>query len=383
MDKVYIKSTIQNILNFEFKSVERRRIHDYHDRINFCCPLCGDSKDDRKKRGNLWFNRLIFVCFNCGEKMNFDKLCRRFNQQIDPTKKLEIIEYLNSNISYKDYEDSIIETNLDKLIKISDIELIFNSGNYAITDFGPILKNGNAYKYLIKRGIGEKSHNDIYQGKYWYNEERYDDIVCLLNRRKSHVLGIQIRNLKEGKSRMFKIFNYETLYKWVNNVDDVDIDINELVMYNKLSYYFNILNVNFEDKVTIFEGYLDSLFYPNSIGVVGTNTDFKFLESNNLNLQYFFDNDKAGYKSSEEKIKKGYPIFLWKKLFEDIVDKKRGEDPYRLLYRINKVKDLNKLSELVPDAYNKLSLYNFFSKDILDIKYIPNQKKTFKYKTFK
>ena len=54
------------------------------------------------------------------------------------------------------------------------------------------------------------------------------------------------------------------------------------------------------DKITVFEGYIDSLFFPNSIGLVGVNTDYRFLESNNLDLQYFFDNDEAGYKKSEE-----------------------------------------------------------------------------------
>ena len=67
----------------------------------------------------------------------------------------------------------------------------------------------------------------------------------------------------------------------------------------------NILNVDFGSKVTVFEGYLDSLFYPNSVGVVGVNTDLIFLENNNLDLQYFFDNDKAGFDKSEEKIKEG------------------------------------------------------------------------------
>jgi hypothetical protein len=147
--------------------------------------------------------------------------------------------------------------------------------------------------------------------------------------------------------------------------------MNDLVIYNKLSYYFNILNVNFEEKITVFEGYLDSLFFPNSIGLVGVNTDFRFLESNNLDLQYFFDNDEAGYKKSEEKLKDNYPVFLWKKLFEDIVNKKNSPDPYRLLHRISKVKDINKLAELVPEPFKKLELNSFFSKDIMDVKWIP------------
>ena len=139
------------------------------------------------------------------------------------------------------------------------------------------------------------------------------------------------------------------------------------------------MNINFDEKITIFEGYIDSLFYPNSVGVVGVNTDLRFLENNNLDIQYFFDNDTAGYNKSEEKIREGGKVFLWKKLFEDIVSKKKTDDPHKLLYRISKVKDLNKLNELVPFAYKKLELGNFFSEDLFDLKYLP--KNTIRKKT--
>jgi hypothetical protein len=248
-----------------------------------------------------------------------------------------------------------------------------------LTEFKPIQKNSIIHNYLNNRGIFDKYQKDIYEAKYWYNSDRYEPVLCILNRKGNKVLGVQIRNTKDGKRRMFKIYNYESLYKWINNVEEIiDIDINQLVIYNKMSYFFNILNINFESKITIFEGYIDSLFFPNSVGVVGVNTDFKILEGSNLDLQYFFDNDSAGFEKSENKIKLGYPVFLWKKLFEDVVKRKSGEDPYKLMYRISKVKDLNKLSELIPDCYRKLNLDRFFSKDILDIKYIP--KKEYKYK---
>ena len=378
MDKVYISNIIQNILNNEFKSAERRKMHEYHDRINFCCFYCGDGKSDHKKRGNLYFNKLMYVCFNCGKKTNFDRVAKDYNQQLDPDKKMEIIKHLESAVSYKDYEDDIMETSFDKMLNIKDIEDIFTSGDYAITDFKPIQKNSSIFNYLVGRGILPKYHKDIYEAKYWYNSDRYEPIMCFLNRRGDKVLGAQVRNIKEGKRRMFKIYNYETLYKWIHNVEEiVDIDINQLVIYNKLSYYFNILNVDFGHTITIFEGYLDSLFYPNSIGVVGVNTDFKFLENNNLEIQFFLDNDSAGYEESEKKLKEGYPVFLWKKLFEDIVKKKSFEDPYKLMYRINKVKDLNKLSELTSDPYRKLHLEQYFSKDEMDIKYIPKKEKKY------
>ena len=100
----------------------------------------------------------------------------------------------------------------------------------------------------------------------------------------------------------------------------------------------------------------------------------RFLENNNLDLQYFFDNDKAGFDKSEEKIKEGGKVFLWKKLFEDIVSKKRSSDPHQLLHRISKVKDLNKLAEVVPNPYKKLNLPDFFSEDLYDLRYLPKIK---------
>lgn len=377
MDKVYIESLVQKIVNKEFSSANRQKVIVYSDRLQLCCPYCGDGKSEYKKRGNLYFNRLVFICFNCDKKTTFDKMCKHFNEQIDPDKKLEMIEHLDSIVSYTDYQNEFIDARFENLIDLSDLEDSINKNLTPLSDFKPIQVNGGIYKYLIGRGIGPELHKNIYQAKYWKNEDESEWVIVMLNRKDNKILGMQIRNLKEGKRRTFKIYNYENLLEWVNLAKEEPkvIDINELVVYNKLSYYFNILNVNFDYMITVFEGYLDSLFYPNSIGLVGVNTDFRFLENGGFDLQYFFDNDEAGFKKSEEKLKEGYPVFLWRKLFDDIVERKRVEDPYTLLHRISKVKDINKLCQLTPGAYKKLNLPNFFSKDVLDIKWIPKFKK--------
>lgn len=376
MDKNYIKNCVQDVLNKEFKSIHKRKINEFADRLNIACCYCGDSKSEYKKRGNLYFNKLLYICFNCGKKTNFDKFTKDFGLRLDPSKKLEIIEHLNSQISFKDAEEDLMETELNKLLDFKDLERIFNSGDNIITDFEPIQKNTGLFQYLINRGIPPQLHQNIWGAKYWINDEKYEPVLVLLNKKGNKIIGCQIRNLKDGKRRLFKIYNYETLYKWIYNVEEItDIDANQLVIYNKLSYYFNILNVDFSEKITVFEGYLDSLFYPNSIGVVGVNTDMKFLENNQLDLQYFYDNDPAGHQKSEEKIKDGYPVFLWKKLFESIVDKKNPQDPYGLMYRISKVKDLNKLAELSLNPYKKFELNKFFSKDLMDLRWIPKKEK--------
>jgi hypothetical protein len=378
MDKIYIQGILQNIVNKEFSNSIKRKMVVYSDRVNMACFYCGDStKNKHAKRGNLYFNTLVFCCFNCDKKTTFDRVCKDFNEQIDPDKKLEMIEHLNSVMTYSDFEGDFVDAKFDDLIDLSELERVFSQDLTPISDFKPIQVNGGVYKYLIGRGIPPEYHKNIYQAKYWKNEDESEWIIIMLNRRDDKVLGLQVRNLKEGKRRMFKIYNYENLYEWVNIGKDLDVemDINQLVIYNKLSYYFNILNVDLMDKITVFEGYLDSLFFPNSIGLVGVNTDYRFLENNDLDIQYFFDNDEAGYKKSEEKLKEGYTIFLWKKLFEDIVNKKNSPDPYALLHRVSKVKDINKLATLVQDPYKKLELDNYFSSDVLDIKWIPKFKR--------
>lgn len=375
MDKVYLKLVTQKILTKEFSSINKRRIEEYDGRLNFACPYCGDSKSEYKKRGNLYFNKLLYVCFNCDKKTSFDRFVKDFNEVLDPQKKLEIIEHLNSVVDYSDYSDGLVDAQLDNLIDLKDLEELFNvKKTTPIFDFKPISNNSGIYKYLVGRGISPNLHKNIYQAKFSKGDEGFEHIIVLLNRKDDKVIGLQVRNLKEGKRRFFVIYNWESLYRWIHG-DDVELDISKTIIYNKLSYFFNILSVNFEDKITIFEGYLDSLFYPNSVGVVGVNTDLKFLENNNLDIQYFFDNDKAGFQKSEEKLKSGGCVFLWKKLFESIVEKKKSPDPHTLLHRISKVKDLNKLGEIVPNPYKNLKLEDYFSSDIYDISYIPKYTK--------
>ena len=384
MDIHYIKNLVQDVLDRTFKQVEKRRIVEYHQRLNFACPVCSDSsKNVNAKRCNLYTNRLQIICFNCGFQSGFEFFVRRFDIRIDPSKKLEISEYLSSQIQVLDYQNEADEFEFNSLIDLKTLEEVFKDGDFSISNFMPIQDGGIVHNYLKDRGIQGKMTENIYQAKYWYSESRYENIICFLNKKGNKVLSMQIRNLKLGKKRMFKIYNFESLYKFAYSKDEVDdIETTQLVMLNKLSYYFNIFNVDFYQPITVFEGFLDSLFFPNSIGIIGVNTSLEFLEKNSgLELRYFFDNDKAGNMKTDEKIKNGFPCFLWNKLFDYVVSKKQNVDPYKFLHRISKIKDLNELNILVPNAFKKMALDNFFSKDEFDLKWVPKER--YSYKSYK
>jgi len=87
MDISYIKTLTETILAKTFKDPNRRNIVTYDNRINFCCPVCGDSaRTASKKRGNIFFDKLFFKCFNCGHQSSLNKLCKQFSIVIDPKK---------------------------------------------------------------------------------------------------------------------------------------------------------------------------------------------------------------------------------------------------------------------------------------------------------
>lgn len=377
LDKKYIIETTQKIVDGVFKTPVERKIYSLEQRINLRCPYCMEGRTKTKKRGNIYFDRLSYVCFRCGKKTPFDKFLRDFNIQITPDKKLELIEHLNLIDDYSDKQFDIVDTKFDQLIDLDKLTEIFNNGKEKIREFMPIKEESEVYNYLMTRGIKKNMFRDIYQAQYWHTENRYEPIMVFLNRKSNKVLGCQIRNIRDGRMRLFHVYNFESLYKIVTGSDELTMDKNKLTIYNKLSYYFNILNVDFSETITVFEGYLDSLFYTNSIGVVGVETDMSILESSGTTIQYFYDNDVVGYRKSEQKIKSGYKVFLWKKMFNSIVETKKTNDPYSLMCRIQKVKDLNKLNQLTQDAQKKLSLENFFSNDIYDLSFIPKTQKKF------
>lgn len=381
IDKDYCRSIIQQILNKAHTLAPKKVIKETPDGLDFADPIGGDSrKNPYVKRAHLYWNSFYVICYDDeGYKMPFTKFCSTFNIDIDPTQRLAIYTHIDNNITYDDYENEFMESTFEDLISLDKLTEVLNSGECEsqVINFKPIQSGGRVEYYLKKRNI--TNFKNIYEAEFYRSSDWIEPILVILNRKGDNVLGIQVRNLKDGYKRMFKIYNYEQILEWVNPEKLEKMEMNQIILFNKLSYFYNIMNVNFNSTITLFEGYLDSLFYPNSVGVAGVGTDMKILEGNNLNIQYLYDNDRAGWKKSEEKINKGYPVFLWNKLFDDIVEKKKVKDPYFLLNKMRKIKDLNKLACVVDNPYSTLSLKDYFSKDVFDKRFIPNVEPKYKF----
>lgn len=378
VDVDYIENTISKILERVHTNPNKLKIVKKRDRLTFACPICGDSHTDmHKKRGHLYFKNLYYKCYNEGCSGTFTNLCKRFDIKIDPMKRMELIEYIDLQFKkIKKDEDEWVVGKLDKLIPEPKIIEYLNK---EFIDVKPVEFGSQVYMYLFNRGIQKEI---ILSGNFLqgisHNGKFAEPFVVFLNKIDDKVIGIQSRNLKYGKYRKFKIYTFEELY---NDIYDTQLDDIEAIGYNKFGYLFNILNIDFEKRITIFEGYLDSLFMTNSVGAVGINSDYSFLlnRENDLDVRLFFDNDNIGKRKSHEYFKKGYKVFLWEKLIDDLA--KNTIDPYK--YKIwfnNEIKDLNKLYKVLHIHYNDLDKY--FSNDKIDTiylnyKYIKKEKKKY------
>jgi hypothetical protein len=371
IDRDKVKACIQEILNKEHKIPQKKVIKETPDGLAFADPITGDSKKNvHMKRCHLYWDSFYIVSYDDeGYRKPFTKFCSDFNINLDTEQRLAIYEHIDNNVTYNDADD-LLDNSFDNLISLEEVIKAYDSpeSNSQISALKPIQTGSKAHIYLKARGIF--NYVNIYEATFYKAADWKEPVLVILNRKGDKILGLQVRNLQSGYKRMFKIYNYEHLLESIG-VDTESIDINELVIYNKLSYYYNILNVNFNTRITIFEGYLDSMFYPNSIGVVGVSTDMRLLENNDLDIQYFYDNDKAGWVKSSEKLKKSIPVFLWGKLFDNIIESQKSNDPYSVMHRIKKVKDLNSLAVIVKNPYKSLKLNDFFSEDVYDNKYIP------------
>lgn len=370
LDIDYIQNIIQKILDKSHTDPEKRIIKRYPNEYNpeklvFACPICGDSAHrNTVKRGNLFLKNLYHVCYNEREtdSMSFTRFCKHFGVEIDMDKKMDIYNYLDNNWSHTKKDDFAID-NMDKLLDLEDFKNYINDHPTYLLNFRPIQKGSIQWKYLADRKIF--NYDNIWEGVYKITDTWLEPVIVILNRTSDKLLGMQIRNLKSDKDkRIYKFVSFQECYNMRFPEDPLD-EI-ESIPYNKISAIFNFLNVNYDIPVYVFEGYLDSIFFPNSIALVGLDTDISIFSNENVDIKFVLDNDGPGQRKSKQMIDQNHSVFLWKRLIKDLSKGKGAK--YKNILEDN-AKDINKLVEFLdePNIYYKLNLENYFAKDQFDL----------------
>ena len=304
-----ISSSVESVLKREF-SGRKSELAIKHGRLNFACPYCGDSDSDHKKRGNLYWNTLMFHCYNGGcpkKHTNVVGLLKDFNEGFtnldDLNNVLDYIKVNKTEIKSQDFlQFSVFET-LNRLsIDKEDLAKALKAR--------PLWKTDSAYKYLQSRLLHRQADQFLF--------DQRKNKLYILNTYQDRVIGFQIRNMNSKYyGAKYISYNIEKIYTDILNDYSAVMDIPDREKVNTLSLYFGIFTCDFTKEFTIFEGPMDYLLYPrNSLAIsgAGKNTD---MFDDNPNARYLFDNDKVGKDLMLEKLKSRKKVFLWKKFFED------------------------------------------------------------------
>lgn len=351
-----ITSCVQVILDTAFTSGPKTTIRDMHGRLTIACPYCGDSSTDvKKKRGNLFWNTLMYHCYNCNIHKPLNIMLKENNSvDISTDDKLAIMDFIKANQVITHSAKNIEFELFEKLKQLSIPLDVF----YKVTGTRPIDVNSKGYEILKDRLLTNKAHEFSWRQGMLF--------VLNLTPDNKSVIGYQVRRISksESGSRYFT-YHIERLREnaGLTTVDKCE-NIVELDKLNKLSTIFGILSVDFTQTVTSFEGPIDSKFMRNSIGQATVGRDMGMFDEI-PSVRYFYDNDKAGKLAAQEQLKKGHEVFLWRKYISDY-------DLMRYVTKDDKIKDLNDIIKICyknkDESYKYINKY--FSNKIIDLYYI-------------
>lgn len=366
-----ISGKVQRILDASFKEPYRRRIEAYQDRLNFCCPVCGDSGSDiRKKRGNIYFASMSFHCFNCNAHMGINSFLHRYDEELSSQEKVKVFEIQRNA---KKFERAVSARQTSMSFRLLETLAVPKGIFFRLLGLETPYHNEESSGYLKSRKI------DIRDWKYFAYDGKSRELYILNITPLNKVIGYQIRQLDPASvksryvsrcmSKMYvrlferdlsgiveKILGRDPMgVKYLESEDGIGNIVSNL---DRLSGIFNIMNVDMDSPMTVFEGPIDSLVIPNSVALQGAGKSFGGFFDEIPGVRYLYDNDMTGKKMSIEKLRSGKNVFLWERYLGMMGIHEKTKD----------MKDMNNL--LVDGLVDIPKIEKCFSDDELDIMYI-------------
>jgi transcription elongation factor Elf1 len=265
-------------------------------KINFRCPLCGDSQKSRNKaRGWLLErdNKFSYYCHNCGASHGFNS----FLKTVDPLLYNDYITekfVANTTVTtaekpeqFKTQTPQFTSNPLKKLKKVSQLQ-----------------PDHPIKKYVAKRKIPTQHHYRLYfapKFKAWINEiipDKFDPdkigkdeprLVIPFLDEKGNVFGVSARGFDPNGIRYISI------------------------MFEERPKIFGLDKVNFNEPYYIVEGAIDSMFLDNAVAMAGAEGNTHGVQKPENSI-FVFDaepRNKEIHKRMERVIKSGHKICIW------------------------------------------------------------------------
>ena len=263
-------------------------------KINFRCPVCGDSQKSRSKaRGWLLEkdNTFHFYCHNCGASQSFSFFLKSmdgmaYNDYIAEKFVKNVTKDEKSTLEKTKFEKPVFNVDpLKQLKKISQLSV-----------------DHPLKRYVMKRGIPPQHHYRMYfapKFKTWINSiipNKFEKIgndeprlVIPFLDEKGKMFGVSARGFEPNGIRYITI------------------------MFEDRQKIFGLDTVNFEKTYFVVEGALDSFFLSNAVAMAGADGNVNGL-SRPDNAIFVFDaepRNKEIHKRIERLIKSGYRVCIW------------------------------------------------------------------------
>lgn len=286
-----------NMLGIRFRNFKRKGEYLF----NFSCPLCGDSRTNKRAaRGYVYRKgeRLNYDCKRCGAGMSVKNLIR----QIDPILHKDMqLEYFKpperekeTFRPKKEHPKPAVVDPFQGLKRVSDLPA-----------------NHMCRKYVEKRNIPVFQWDDLYYtdtffawsghvlpGRYRVPKDKRDDeprLVIPFRNRQGKLTGFQGRQLigkETGSKYIFVAFASDEPLIW--GLDKIDI----------------------KQNIYVFEGPIDAMFVPNAVACGGGDlvTDILQLDIPHERFVIVYDNEPRK-QTTVSKIKKaimsGFAVCIW------------------------------------------------------------------------
>ena len=264
--------------------------------INFSCPLCGDSKKDRKKARGYVLNKLgqySYFCHNCGASLSFANFLKHIDVTIHDEYVHERFRESNTTIQIPQPEPDIGRFLQPKFVKYGCLK--------TLRRVSQLLPDHPAKQYIERRKIPSKMHYKLFYApkfKHFVNslipekfslENDEPRLIIPFVDEFGDVFGFQGRSFKKDGVRYITIILDQSKPK-----------------------IFGLESVDKTKNIYMTEGPIDSMFLENALAMAGSDvSDLSFL---NGNITFVYDNEprnKEIVKKIEKVIDKGYSVVIW------------------------------------------------------------------------
>ena len=288
-------------------------------KINFRCPICGDSQKSKKKaRGWLLEqnNTFSFYCHNCYKSLSFSKFVKELDERLYG-------EYLSESLSekYKAKKEPI-QTPINSIVKEEKPKL----KELKIKKISQLAFNHPAKLYIEKRKIPPNQHYRIFY------TPKFKAFV-------NSVLPNKFEDLEHDEPRLVFPFRDETgnIFGFCGRSFSKTGLRYITIMLEERPKFFGLEKVNFNEPYLILEGPIDSLFFDNAIGMAGADGNLHSLPSDTA--VWCYDNEcrnKEIHKKMEKVIKSKQKICIWPKYIKE-------KDPNDMILAGYSQKELQKI----------------------------------------